>query len=138
MEECYPGNVSREVSECLIEAAGDGYGGLDGWDADRCSAAIVNTECNASETQAYAAALAEANNETADCWDECADGDECAEYFRTSAICTSEFYSCWATAMARYRCDYTNDSYSDAVSRCSDNLSTCNQALPSSGVGCTF
>ncbi len=139
VEECYPGNLSREVSECLIEAGGDGYLGLDEWDSVRWSAAgDLRDDCNTSEYRALGDAWADAHDETAACWEACADGDDCAAYFRTYATCTREYYDCAATAHERYGCDVRNVDYAAATYRCADERDTCMQAVSGMAVGCTF
>lgn len=137
VEECYPGNLSREVSECLIEAGRDGYVGMDGWDQSRYENALRVQDCNNSELGEFRAAglaYAEAWEEIAACWDACADGDYCAEYYRSYAECSREYSECRTAAMRSYDCDIRSDGYDAANDRCSDAHSTCMQSL--NGIGC--
>ncbi len=108
VEECYPGNVSREVSECLIEAAGDGYLGLDGWTQDQYLNAFGWLSCNAEMYRTAAMAEFEANLEVSTCWDKCEEGDECADYIAQAAECRRVYHMCVASALEAFslvQCD---------------------------------
>lgn len=129
---CYPSSLTTEVSDCLEEANGDGYRGVDGWDQARAEAVVE--ECRASEARAYAVAYREALEEEMSCWEKCAGGLECAAYYRALAPCMEELYNCYANVKAR---GCNRDDYGDLMYQCWWDSQYCTSgASAHGGSGC--